>query len=273
MSLKASCTTTLHGPGLRGCSVTDLLEMSNVSKLYWRGERLLPVLMDISLEVHQCEVVAVVGARDEGKTTLLKIAAGMERADKGRVILAGRDLATLSGNDRERLLGAQVVWIDRERPGMRWKARDYVSLPLAMGREHSLRRARASAVAALERVGAAGCACQRWGDLSNWERMLVGLARAVVGRPRLILIDDLLDGFGMLRTQEVGDLLCPLVQELDCGVLMSSSGLEATLVADTVLSFGCGRLTPLAGCAGDGAQVIDFPAGVHPSTSTRGVGS
>jgi putative ABC transport system ATP-binding protein len=253
--------------------MADLLQMSSVSKCYWRGERPLPVLRDVSFEVRPGEIVAVVGARDEGKTTLLKVAAGMERADKGRVILGGRDLATISGNDRERLLGAEVAWIDRERPGVRWRVRDYVSLPLAMGRERGRRKARASAMAALERVGAAGCADQRWGELSNWERMLVGLARAVVSRPRLILIDDLLDGFGMLRTQEAGDLLCSLVQELDCGVLMSSSGLEATLLADTVLSFGCGRLTPLAGGPGDGAEVIDFPAGAHPGASTRGVGS
>jgi predicted ABC-type transport system involved in lysophospholipase L1 biosynthesis ATPase subunit len=253
--------------------MTELLAMSGVSKGYWRGQRRLAVLADVSLEVHAREVVAVVGSRDEGKTTLLKIAAGMESPDEGQVSIAGQDVAALSSRERERLLGDAVVWIDRERPGVRWRACDYVALPLTMGRERRRRKARAIASAALDRFGAGGCAEQCWGELSNWERMLVGLARVFASRPKLVLIDDLLDGFGMLRTEESGDLLRSLVEELGCGVLMSASGLEATLLADTVLSFGRGRLAPLAGGPGDGAEVIDFPGSAGQGSGSRSMGS
>jgi predicted ABC-type transport system involved in lysophospholipase L1 biosynthesis ATPase subunit len=253
--------------------VAELLVMSDVSKSYWRGQRLLRVLANVSLHVGRGEIVAVVGSRDEGKTTLLKIAAGIERPDDGRVILAGQDLAELSARARERLLGCELAWIHRERPGVGWRAREYVALPHAMGRERGRRSARRMAHAALERVGADGCAEQRWGELSNWERMLVGFARAYASRPRLILIDDLLDGFGMLRTQEAGSLLRSIVEELGCGVLMSASGMEATLVADSVWSFGRARLVPLTGALDAGAEVIDFPKGVGPGAGSRSMGS
>jgi putative ABC transport system ATP-binding protein len=255
----------------------EVLVMQGVSKAYWRGQRSLAVLADVSLTVRAGEVVAVVGSRDEGKTTLLKLAAAMETPDEGRIQVVGHDLGMRSSHERERLLGAEVAWIDRERPGVRWKACDYVALPLAMGRGSGRREARAKARAALERVGAEGCAEQRWGDLSNWERMLVGLARAFAGSPRLVLIDDLLDGFGTFRTQESCDLLRSLVEEHGCGVLMSASGLEATLFADTVLSLGHAQLKRMVGGVEEGgqlteAEVIDFPGTAHDSGS-RHVGS
>lgn len=103
--------------------------------------------------------------------------------------------------------------------------------------------------------------------------MLVVLARAYASRPRLILIDDLLDGFGMLRMQEAGDLLRSVVEKLGCGVLMSASGMESALVADSVWSFGKGRLKPMTDQPGAGAEVIDFPKGIGSGVDSRSMGS
>lgn len=253
--------------------MADLLVMSGVSKGYWRGARQLQVLIDVSLRMAPGQIVATVGARDEGKTTLLKLAAGMTHPDEGQVLLDGQNLAVLSPKERDRLLGEKVAWIGRERPGIDWTAAQYVAVPLTMGRGYGNRKARRLARAALEFVGAGACADQRWDDLSNWQRMLVGFARAYVGRPRLILIDDLLDGFGMLRMQEAGTILHSIVEELGCGVLMSATGMESALVADSVWSFGRGRLKPMTDQPGPGAEVIDFPRGTEPGTGSRGVGS
>lgn len=253
--------------------MTDLLAMRGVSKGYWRGARHLAVLRDVSLGVARGEIVAAVGARDEGKTTLLKLAAGMEQPDEGQVLIEGQDLASLSAQERERLLGEKITWLGREQPSMAWTVTEYVALPLTLGREHGRKETDRLAMAALERVGAAGCAGQRWGELSNWERMLVGFARAHASRPSVVLIDDVLDGFGMLRTHEAGELLRSLVEELDCGVLMSATGMEATLVADSVWSFGKGRLKPMTELHGYGAEVIDFPGGFMPGGGSRSVGS
>lgn len=253
--------------------MTDLLTMRGVSKGYWRGARHLAVLIDVSLRVGRGEIVAAVGARDEGKTTLLKLAAGMEQPDEGQVLVEGQALVDLSAQERERLLGEKITWIGRERPSFAWTALQYVALPLTLGRKRGRSEADRLAMAALERIGVAECAGQRWDELSNWERMLVGFARAYASRPRLIVIDDLLDGFGMLRTQEAGELLRSIIDELGCGVLMSATGMEATLLADSVWSFGKGRLKPMTALPGDGAEVIDFPGGFAPGGGSRSVGS
>jgi lipoprotein-releasing system ATP-binding protein len=250
----------------------ELLALRSVRKGYPRGGRTMRVLADVSLDVGAEEVVAIVGSRDEGKTTLLKIAAGLEASDAGEVWLGDADLAHCSEQQRTRLLGAEVAWAHREGTGVKFRVLDYVGLPLVIGRRRGHREAQDLALDALERVGAAGCAAQRWEDLSNWERLLVGLARGIACSPRLLVIDDLMDGFGMRRTREAGELLLALVGELGCGVLMSAADLETALAADRVWSLERGRLSKLSERSGGLADVIDFPS-ARQQRDSRGVGS
>ncbi len=252
--------------------MAELLALRGACKGYARGEHTLRVLENVSLEFYAGEIVAVVGAREQGKTTLLKIAAGIECPDEGEVWLGDVELTRFSDRERARLLGDEIAWIHREGTGVKFRVLDYVGLPLAIGRGRGQRQGRELAMEALERVGAAGCAEQRWAELSNWERLLVGLARGIVGSPKLMVMDDLMDGFGMGRTREAGELLLALVRELGCGVLMSCSDLEAALVADRVWSLERGRLVLLAEQGGALAEVIDFPGSAYQNHGSRRLG-
>jgi ABC-type lipoprotein export system ATPase subunit len=249
--------------------MAELLALRGVGKGYRRGGRWLRVLADVSLQVGRGEMVAVVGSRGEGKTTLLEIAAGLQLPDDGEVWLADVDLARCSDEERSRRLGSDIAWVHREGTGVKFEVVDYVGLPLAMGRGRGRRAAEGLAMDALERVGVADCAHQRWDELSNWERVLVGFARGVVGQPRLMIVDDIGDGLGMRRTREAGELLRALAGESGCGVLMSSSDLEATLIADRVWSFERGRLKLMSDQTRTKADVIDFPGATRRSRASR----
>jgi ABC-type Mn2+/Zn2+ transport system ATPase subunit len=251
----------------------DVLLLGEVSKSYWRGGTPLLVLRDVSLRVRPGEIVAVVGERHEGKTTLLKLAAGIEPPDRGRVVFVGRDLWKLSAGERERLWGDRVGWVSRSRPGLDWEMRDYVGLRLATGRPRRRRGARVQAVEALVRVGAAECAERRWAELSDWQRMLVGLACGIVSRPYLLVLDDLFDGFGLAKIQTAGELVESLARELDCGVLMSASGMEAALMADAVWALAETRLMLMSDQTRPGGEVVEFPAAGHTGRGVRGTGS
>jgi putative ABC transport system ATP-binding protein len=237
----------------------ELLALQEVSKSFRRGGKRQRVLADVSLELEPGTIGAVVGARDEGKTTLLKIAAGIELPDTGEVRLCTRDLRLLAREERARLLGDEIAWIHREGPGVRLDVVDYLGLPLAMGRGHGRRAARDRVLRALERVGAARCARQRWEELSDWERVLVGLARGIVCQPRLLVLDGVTDGLGMRRVREAGELLLAFAGELGCGMLMSCTDLEAALIADRVWSLERGRLSLLSGHEITEAEIIEFP--------------
>ena len=248
----------------------EVLLVSEVSKTYWRGGQPLDVLKNISLWVRSATIVTVVGERHEGKSTLLKIAAGIEAPEHGSVLLGGRDIWKLSNSQRERMRGDEIAWTSRARPGLDWEMRDYVGLRLAIGRSHGRRRVRTQAVAALKRVGAEDCAERHWSELSDWQRVLVGLACGIVSQPRLLVIDDLFDGLGISKMQAAGDLLSSLAQELDCGVLMSASGMEVALMADAVWLFGSGGLQLMSDQTAGSGEVVEFPRSAHGS---RGVGS
>jgi ABC-type lipoprotein export system ATPase subunit len=243
----------------------ELLALRAVQKSYRRGERRLRVLADVSLTVAVGEIVAVVGSRYEGKSTLLKIAAGLEQPDAGEVLFGGRELGSMRMSERERLLRHGIAWVHREGTGLEFEVLDYVGLPLRMGRRRS-RDVQERAMAALERAGVQHVARRRWDELSNWERVLVAFARGIACEPRLMIVDDVIDGLGMSKTREAGDLLCSLVQDLGCGVLMSVSDPEAALAADRVWSFDRGALKLLSDQTADQSNIIDFPGGSVPQS-------
>jgi ABC-type lipoprotein export system ATPase subunit len=244
-----------------------VLRLDGVGRGFRRGRRRWRVLVDVSLSVAVGEVVGVVGARGEGKTTLLEIAAGIELPDEGHVWFEGRDLTACSVEERAELLGGRVSWMHREGMGG-FEVLDYVGIPLAMGRGRRMSAADDLALEALRRFGVEGCARRDWGELSNWERLLVVFARGFVGRPRLVVIDDLLDGLGPRRTREASEMLLSIAQELGCGVLVGASDFEAILLADRVLCFdGSGGLQVLSNPA-NLANVIDLPHG-HRQASDR----
>jgi predicted ABC-type transport system involved in lysophospholipase L1 biosynthesis ATPase subunit len=256
-------------------AMADLLSLRGVCLSFRRGRDRgrVRVLVDLSLDVHPGEIVAVVGSRAEGKTTLLEVAAGIQPPDEGQVWLGDVELTALSEEDRACLLGRAIRWVRRAGTGVSLDVLGYVGLPLAVGRGRGSGVAERLALGALERVGASDCAGLCWNDLSNWERVLVAFARGIVGEPRLLLIDDVLDGLGMRRTREAGELLCSLAAELGFGVLMTASDLEATLFADRVLCFERGGLMALSDEGSYEADVIDFPGGRRMGGTSRGVRS
>jgi ABC-type lipoprotein export system ATPase subunit len=249
----------------------ELLSLRGVCKTYVAGGTRLEVLRDVSLDVGYGEIVAVVGARYEGKTTLTQIAAGIDRPDRGEVWFRGRDLCALSDGERERLLGRETTWVGLDGPSLPLTVRDYVGLPLAMGRRHGTREMRRLAHDALKRVGAADFERQLWQDTSRWQRVLVSLARGIVCRPALLVVDDVLDALGARRTLEAEALLRDAVDDLGCGLLMSVSDFEAALVAGRVWSFECGALRLMSDQLAGEADVVDID-GVRRSRHSRTMG-
>jgi putative ABC transport system ATP-binding protein len=235
------------------------LSIEGVWKGYSRGSKWTEVLANVSLDVQPGEVVAVSGDRFRGKTTLLKIAAGLERPNKGSVSLGDCKLTDCRDGEQSHLLGHEIRWLDRHGPKMKMDVARFVGLPQALhGRRR--RQAERAAAQALERVGARQCLGRRWGELSDGQRLLVSLARAFVGSPSIVVIDDLLDGLGGRGTEEASDLLRSLVEasEPRCGVLISVSSTESAMYADQVWSItGKRRLKLMA--APMGSNVVPFP--------------
>jgi ABC-type lipoprotein export system ATPase subunit len=222
------------------------LVLDGVWKGFDRGDHRLGVLADVSLAVGEGEIVAVVGTRDQGKTTLLRVASGILPADRGSVRLGDLELTGLSDGQLARVLRSEIGLALRAGPEMRVRVRDYVGLPLAMGLSLRWRERRLRVAEALNALDVADTAELRWRELSDWQRVLVEFAQAVVGRPRLLLVDDVIDGLGLGKKQAAMELLRGFADDLGCGVLMAVSDHAAALPSDRVWQLGGGRLKLMA---------------------------
>jgi ABC-type cobalamin/Fe3+-siderophores transport system ATPase subunit len=215
------------------------------------------VLDDVSLQVDAGEVVAVLAQRAQGKTSLLRVAAGMQRPDRGRVSFEGEDIWGFSDRRRSRLLGGRIGWLGSSVPNLDIPMLSSVALPLLGA--YGKREAYARAMAALERVGASECAEQFWGSLADWERALVALAQGIAREPTLLLVDDLTASLGLGEADEVMMLLDALASERGFGVLMCVSDAGATGWSGRVATLAGSELLEAPRPRAGGGNIIDFP--------------
>ena len=235
-----------------------MLQLDRVDKTYWRGAHRLAVLSDVSLQVASGELVAVQSARRAGKTTLLSVAAGLLAPDAGSVSFQGTELRASAGGARAGLLAEGLGWARcREEAPAGVDALRHVATPLLphLGRRSAERRA----AEALALVGADRCARATWDRLSDLERTLVTLARALARAPRLLLVDDPTVGLSADESERVVRLLRGQAETDGLGALITVPERAAARGAHRVLTLRDGRIVAPAPPSDDGGRVIRLP--------------
>jgi ABC-type lipoprotein export system ATPase subunit len=215
----------------------SLLELEHVSKRYGRGARDDEVLRDVSLQVDAGELVAVWGRRRSGRTTLLRVAAGVEAPDGGTVRFAGRELALGPSGG---LLGHGIGYCRRAHRREEECVLDLVMMSL-LWRGVQPPIAKSRAYTALERVDGAQCATFNPNELDPAESMRVSIARVLVLLPKLIVIDEPTLGVDLLGRDDILTLLRSLADE---GIALLTSVGETTGLsgADRALELDDGEL-------------------------------
>jgi predicted ABC-type transport system involved in lysophospholipase L1 biosynthesis ATPase subunit len=234
-----------------------LLSLTQVTKRYGDGRREVAVLDRVCMEVHAGDFLGIWGPRRSGKTTLLLVAAGIEHPHAGAVCFDGHLLTRMSAGERARLLRTDGIahcsgdW----RPQLNQPTLD--SVAMSMLSDHmSLREARPLARRALERVGAGACA-DVWTDrLSLGERVRVGLARALVREPRLLLIDEPAVSPSPVEREELYELLRSLAHDGPLAVVIASEDLGALEGVSRIMSISDGTLRSMD----SGGVLVPFPA-------------
>jgi ABC-type cobalamin/Fe3+-siderophores transport system ATPase subunit len=244
--------------------VDCVLQLDGVWRAFDRGCGQVAALEDVSLSVAAGEVVAVVGGRGQGKSTLIRVASGTLPPDRGAVHVNGVELAGLRDKQLSAVLAGDVGMATGVGPGVRVTVREYVEMAAAGPKDGRRRRwrkreRRLMASGILEELGVGECGELRWDELADWQRVMVELAQAVVVRPRLLLIDDLVDVFGLRQKQEVMDLLQGFADRLGCGVLMAVSDHAAALGSVRIWQLHRHTLRLMASHTDRQADVIPLP--------------
>jgi len=197
------------------------IELEGVSKTFGADEGEVHALRDVSLTISAGELVAVMGASGSGKSTLLTIAGSLEEPTSGTVRIHGRDVSSMSKNERARLRRQSIGYVFQDLnllAGL--TAAENVSLPLELD-GMGLKEARRTAMAALERMGMSERADRFPDQLSGGERQRVAIARAVVGQRDVLLADEPTGALDSVNGEAVMRILRAACQDGVAGVVVT----------------------------------------------------
>jgi putative ABC transport system ATP-binding protein len=184
-----------------------LVLIENLGKSYRRGDQVIPVLRDVSLEVDRGEFLALMGPSGSGKTTLLNIIAGIDHADEGLLSIDGVDITDLGEAELSSWRANSVGFIFQFYnliPVL--SALENVQLPLLLT-SLDRRDRKNHAIAALEAVGLGDRLDHYPSQLSGGQQQRVAIARALVTDPILIVADEPTGDLDKASATDVLDLL------------------------------------------------------------------
>lgn len=237
-------------PASGASEISPLLSFSQVSVRRADGGAVRTLLDGVCFELKQGRSAGLYGAPRSGKSTLLRLACGIQLADEGRICLDGEDLRALSRAARAAVLRDRVALLSAEGwlPSPGETVLDCVALALGSGGV-CLRDARRRALAILDRVGAAGCAHDLAASLSLEQCTYVALARALVREPALLLVDEPAPLPSILGRERFCALLRELARELGHTLLIASQDMSCLQGLGMLMSISAGRFCSTAATA------------------------
>lgn len=219
-----------------------LVRVDNVTRTYRRGGEAINVLNGLSTEIPRGDFLALMGPSGSGKSTLLNLLGGIDRPTSGGIDFNGQRLESLNDSELARWRSRHVGFIFQMHHLLPMlSAERNVELPLLLtGLSGAERRRRAQAALAL--VGLADRARHKPGELSGGQEQRVGIARAIVTDPDLLLCDEPTGDLDRKSGDAVLDLLGVLNREHGKTVIMVTHDPHAAARARRILYLRDGQL-------------------------------
>jgi lipoprotein-releasing system ATP-binding protein len=219
------------------------LEVLGLSKSYKVGGRRLVVLSELDLTVERGEMVAIVGASGVGKSTLLHVLGGLDRADAGRITIDSTDLAELSDDALVAFRNRKVGFVFQFHHLLpEFSALENAEMPLRIARI-APGEGRSRAEELLVRVGLGDRLTHRPGLLSGGEQQRVAVARALAMYPSLLLADEPTGDLDERTAAELHDLLRQMHRDHGLTSIIATHNVKLAAACDRILRLEGGRLT------------------------------
>jgi len=200
--------------------VSVVLECLDLGKTYTEGPQCLEVLRQISLQVKRGEQLAILGSSGSGKTTLLNLLGGLDLPSRGRVIIAGQDLAEVDETERGRLRNLYLGFVYQFHHLLaEFNALENISMPLLI-KGYSRKDALQKSQIMLERVGLLDRASHKPSELSGGERQRIAIARALVTEPACVLLDEPTGNLDRNTATNIQALMSDLNEKLDISYIV-----------------------------------------------------
>ena len=219
-----------------------LIRISHLDKSYRRGDQIVPVLTDISLDIQPGDFTALMGPSGSGKTTLLNLIAGIDQPDRGVLRVGGLDITRLDEAELADWRAAHVGFIFQFYNLMPvLTAYENVELPLMLtGLSRAERRERVELTLAV--VGLSDRMQHYPNELSGGQQQRVAIARAVISDPTLIVADEPTGDLDRVSAAEILSMMQRLNREIGKTIVMVTHDANAAHAAKTMIQLDKGEL-------------------------------
>lgn len=218
------------------------LDVRGLWKSYQMGSQTLQVLRDLELNLARGEMVAVVGASGVGKSTLLHVLGGLDRADAGRITIGDAEITSLSGDAVVAFRNRHVGFVFQFHHLLpEFNARENAEMPMRIARRPQA-ESRPAAEHLLQRVGLGDRLTHRPGMLSGGEQQRVAIARALIMQPSLFLADEPTGDLDERTAEDFHELLREMHRERHLTSVIATHNPRLAASCDRVLKLEGGRL-------------------------------
>ncbi|WP_130861767.1 ABC transporter ATP-binding protein [Bacilliculturomica massiliensis] len=223
-------------------SEKPLISVKHVRKIYRMGEEKVVALDDVSLDIYKGEIVCFLGTSGSGKSTFLNMVAGLEKPSKGEIIIGGVPIHKLNEERvtlfRQKNIGF-IFQAYHLMPMM--TALENVSLPLIFQGMDKKKREKISREV-MAAVGLKGYEKRKPTQMSGGQQQRVGIARALVGTPKIIFADEPTGNLDTNTTKEVMDLIVRQVKRHGQTLILVTHDRSIAAYADKVVTIQDGNI-------------------------------
>lgn len=231
-------------------SMAKSLKAENVSLVLGDGDQQVKALDNVNIELEAAELVIVLGPSGAGKSSLLAVCGGLRTPTSGTITIDGQNINGASRSEQARVRRDRIGFVFQHSnlvPSL--TALDQLLLLAHIRGRRPGAADRERAMTLLDEVGMAGKARRRPGELSGGERQRVGIARAFMSNPKILLVDEPTSMLDHHRGRKIVELLARQCHDHRVAVLMVTHDHSVLDLADRVVEIGDGRLTAWTGTA------------------------
>jgi putative ABC transport system ATP-binding protein len=234
--------------------MTIVLETRNVEKTYQMGKVKVSALRGISLQVQEGEFVAIFGPSGSGKSTMLHLLGGLDRPDKGSVLVDGTDLSTLNDSKLADIRLHKIGFVFQFFNLLpKLTALRNVELPLTLAdvsEDESLGKAKEM----LELVGLKDRIDHRPTEMSGGEQQRVAIARALINNPKIVLADEPTGNLDTSTGWDIVNLMKRLNEKTRQTFVVVTHDQSVAETADRMIQLKDGKIHGIKQCSGRNSQ-------------------
>lgn len=219
-----------------------IIKIENLYKVYSVGKEKVVALGGINLQIEKGQICCILGTSGSGKSTLLNQLAGLEKPSKGRVLIGGVNISTLSEGQLAKFRQKNIGFIFQSYNLLQsYSALENVAMPLMFrGIPKGLRNRRAKMI--LKQVGLDKRMSHKPAQMSGGQQQRVGIARAFVSKPKIVFADEPTGNLDTRTTKEVMELMVRLCRKNNQTLVLVTHDRELALYADRIITLIDGKV-------------------------------